>query len=295
MMLLISPQPMSISKPTQPKLNPKIGRTCAGPKRAEPFVKWAGGKQALIAKLVPHFPKSYSRYFEPFIGGGAVFFAIQHPNAVISDQNEWLIDTYEAVRDDWESVAAKLDQLPNTKDDYLRIRAISPKALDLISRAAHFIYLNKTCFRGLFRVNRQGHFNVPYGAYDRRYYDRINLASASQVLSGTTILRSDYEGALIGISAGDFVYFDPPYYKMGGYADFNRYTAGQFKEKDQVRLAALSNELTERGVKWALSNSDTPFIRDLYKPYRTLKVDARREINLKSQERDVAELLVLNY
>lgn len=295
MMLLISPQPMSIylRSPTEASLT--INGTSLAPKRAEPFVKWAGGKQAVTAQLLPYFPESYSRYFEPFIGGGAIFFATNHTNAVISDQNEWLIDTYEAIRDNWKEVAAKLDQLPNTKNDFLRLRAVPPKSLDLATRAAHFIYLNKTCFRGLFRVNRQGQFNVPYGAYDRRYYDRMNLAAASRALSGATILRGDYEGAIIGVCEDDFVYFDPPYYKLGGHADFNRYTAGQFREKDQVRLAALSNELTNRGVKWALSNSDTTFIRELYKPYRMVTINARREINLKSQEREVAELLVLNY
>jgi len=286
---------MSISLNAQPEFQFNIERTTVVSKKAEPFVKWAGGKQALISQLVPHFPKSYTRYFEPFIGGGAVFFATRHSKAVISDQNEWLIDTYEAVRDNWQAVAAKLDTLPNTKTDYLRIRAILPKSLDLVDRAAHFVYLNKTCFRGLFRVNRQGQYNVPYGAYDRRYYDPANLAAASAALKGATVLRGDYEAAVVGVNEGDFAYFDPPYYKLGGYSDFNRYTAGQFRERDQVRLAALCNELTERGVKWALSNSDTPFIRALYKRYRMVTVNARREINLKSQERDVAELLVLNY
>ncbi|MBX3018534.1 MAG: Dam family site-specific DNA-(adenine-N6)-methyltransferase [Bdellovibrionaceae bacterium] len=263
--------------------------------RAEPFIKWAGGKQALVSQLLPHFPKTYKRYLEPFIGGGAVFFSLRHPVAVISDQNEWLIDTYEAIRDDWKAVATKLERLPNTKEDFLRIRAISPKTLDLVTRAAHFVYLNKTCFRGLFRVNQKGQFNVPYGAYDRRYFDPDNFRAVSKALAGTTILRGDFEGAVIGCEEGDFIYFDPPYYKLGGYADFNRYTAGQFREKDQVRLAALCNELTERGVKWALSNSDTPFIRAIYKQYRLEPVRARREINLNSQDRDVAELLVLNY
>ena len=294
-MLLISPQPMSISLQARASFNLKVRKSSVGFRKAEPFVKWVGGKQAVITQLVQHFPKSYSRYFEPFIGGGAVFFSTKHPKAVISDQNEWLIDTYEAVRDDWEGVAEKLDQLPNTKTDYLKVRGMPPQSLDLISRAAYFIYLNKTCFRGLFRVNRQGQFNVPYGAYDRRYYDPENLAAVSQALSGAIILRGDFEGAVIGIGEGDFVYFDPPYYKLGGYSDFNRYTSGQFREKDHVRLAALSNELTERGVKWALSNSDTPFIRELYKRYRMVTVNARREINLKSQERHAVELLFLNY
>lgn len=270
--------------------------TAAGvSKKAEPFVKWAGGKQAIVAQLVQHFPKSYNRFFEPFLGGGAVFFATQHPSAVISDQNEWLIDTYKAVRDDWLSVAKKLDRISNTKENFLRIRSVSPNSLTIVDRAAHFIYLNKTCFRGLFRVNRKGQFNVPYGAYNRRYYDPKNLEAAAFALSRATILRCDFEETILSIDSQDFCYFDPPYYKLGGFSDFNRYTAGQFTERDQVRLASLCNELTERGVRWAVSNSDTPFIRSLYKSYRQIPINARREINLNSQNRDIAELLILNY
>lgn len=282
---------MSIEK-VQFELDLKSSRA---PRRAEPFIKWLGGKQALTPQLLPHFPKAYGRYIEPFIGGGAIFFSLEHPVSVIADQNEWLIDTYKAIRDDWRAVAKKLGSLPNTKDDFLRIRAIQPSSLSLTERAAHFIYLNKTCFRGLFRVNRKGQFNVPYGAYDRRYFDPENLHAVSEALKGATILKGDFESAVIGAEEGDFIYFDPPYYKLGGYADFNRYTSGQFRECDHLRLASVCNELTARGVKWAHSNSDTAFIRDLYSRYRFLKIKARREINLNSQARDVSELLILNY
>lgn len=263
--------------------------------KAEPFIKWAGGKQALLPQLIPHFPKTFLRYIEPFIGGGASFFAMQPKSAIISDQNAWLIDTYEALRDDWKAVASALSALPNTKEDFLRIRAVSPTSLGPTERAAQFIFLNKTCFRGLFRVNQKGQFNVPYGAYDRRYFDPANLEAVSKSLKNVTILRGDFEGALIGSGEGDFVYFDPPYYKLGGYSDFNRYTSGQFREKDQVRLAAVCNELTDRKVKWAFSNSDTPLIKELFKGYRMVRINARREINLNSQDRNISELLILNY
>lgn len=263
--------------------------------QASPFIKWVGGKQALLSQLLPHFPATFERYVEPFIGGGAVFFSLDHELATISDQNEWLIDTYKAIRDDWKAVADVLEGLPNNKEDFLRIRSIPPKSLDLTTRAAHFIYLNKTCFRGLFRVNQKGSFNVPYGAYERRYYDAGNLEAVSIALRNTTILTGDFEQALLGVTDQDFVYFDPPYVKLGGYSDFNRYTSNQFREQDQIRLASLCNELTNRGVRWALSNSDTSFIKDLYKYYKMVPIRARREINLKSQDRDVAELLILNY
>lgn len=263
--------------------------------KAEPFIKWAGGKQALLSQILPHFPKSYDRYFEPFIGGGAVFFSINHPKAKINDENEWLIDTYTAVRDNYLGVARELDNLPNTKEDFLKIRAINPFSVSLEKRAAYFIYLNKTCFRGLFRVNKKGQFNVPYGEYQRRYYSLENLRAVSRALKNADFSVGDFEKSLIGITSNDFVYFDPPYFKLGGYSDFNRYTAGQFREPEHLRLASLCNELDAQDIKWAVSNSDTPFIREIFKGYRFERIQARREINLKSQDRDICELLILNY
>lgn len=263
--------------------------------KAEPFIKWAGGKQALLTQILPHFPKSFDRYFEPFIGGGAVFFSIKHPKAKINDENEWLIDTYTAVRDNYLGVAKELDKLPNTKEDFLKIRAINPFSVSLEKRAAYFIYLNKTCFRGLFRVNKKGQFNVPYGEYQRRYYSIENLSAASHALQGVEFSVGDFEKSLYGIKSDDFVYFDPPYFKLGGYSDFNRYTAGQFREPEHLRLASLCNELDAQGIKWAVSNSDTPFIREIFKGYRLEQIKARREINLKPQDRNISELLILNY
>ena len=263
--------------------------------KAEPFIKWAGGKQALLTQILPHFPKSFDRYFEPFIGGGAVFFSINHPKAKINDENEWLVDTYTAIRDNHLGVAKELDKLPNTREDFLKIRAINPFSVSLEKRAAYFIYLNKTCFRGLFRVNKKGQFNVPYGEYQRRYYSIENLSAASHALKTVEFSVGDFEKSLLGITPDDFVYFDPPYFKLGGYSDFNRYTAGQFREPEHLRLASLCNELDAQGVKWAVSNSDTPLIREIFKGYRFERIQARREINLKSQDRNINELLILNY
>jgi DNA adenine methylase len=262
--------------------------------RPRPFIKWVGGKQALAQHLVGHFPLSFGRYFEPFLGGGSVFFELAPARATLADHNTWLLDTWEAVRDDWQAVARCLDAMENTREDYLRYRAVDPSSLRPAARAAHFIYLNKTGFRGLFRVNRQGRFNVPYGAYDRRYYDADNLRDVARVLHGVAFRRGDFELALDGIGTGDFVYFDPPYYKLGGYSDFNRYTSDQFREGDHVRLAALCRELDARGIRWAVSNSDTAFVRDLFRGFRAVDVEARREINLKSGDRNVRELLVTN-
>src|SRR5262249_40094084 len=146
------------------------------------FVKWAGGKQGIAHSLVGMFPKGYGRYYEPFLGGGSVLFAARPKRAMCGDENDWLLGGYAAIRDDWKRVAKVRGTLPNTKEDYLRIRAIRPETLDPFTRAAHFIYLNKTCFRGLFRVNRKGQFNVPYGEYDRRYYDPHEFAAVAETV-----------------------------------------------------------------------------------------------------------------
>ena len=262
---------------------------------AKPFVKWAGGKQALAKSLIVKFPNEFETYYEPFVGGGAVFFALNHVSSIISDENRWLIDTYTAVRDCWDEVSERLDGMINTKAEFLRVRSTNPWSLDLVGRAAQFIYLNKTCFRGLFRVNRKGRFNVPYGNYNRRYYSYSNLQAVSDVLQKTEFRCGDFEFGIDGINEDDFVYFDPPYYKLGGYSDFNRYTSRQFIEKDHFRLAALCRELDNRGVKWAMSNSNTKFIKSLYAGFHIHTISSRREINLNSNDRNIKELLILNY
>jgi DNA adenine methylase len=274
-----------------PDMNPKI-ESVSCPK---PFIKWVGGKHSIVNKLISFFPKDFATYFEPFLGGGSVFFNLKHQHSVISDENKWLIDAYLALKSNWRLVAEYLDKMINSSQEFLRIRGVDPWTLDLHERAAQFIYLNKTCFRGLFRVNQKGQFNVPYGEYDRRYYDAYNFEAISQSLAQVEIKSCDFDLALYGITENDFVYFDPPYYKLGGYSDFNRYTSQQFREKDQFRLAALCRELYARGVRWAVSNSDTEFVRQLFSGFHMHPISARREINLNSQERDIVELLITNY
>lgn len=261
---------------------------------AKPVLKWAGGKQGLADRLIRFFPVDFRRYYEPFIGGASVLLALQPRSAVIGDLNDWLLDAYEALRDDHARVARRLDSMVNTREEFERIRRVDPSQLDPFERAAHLIYLNKTCFRGLFRVNRQGRFNVPYGAYDRRYYDPENLASVSACLREVEIRRADFEVCLADATAEDFVYLDPPYYKQGGYSDFDRYTKWKFRENDHVRLAAFCRELDRRGVRWAVSNSDTSLVRELFAGFATHRVTNRREINLNSQDREINELLIMN-
>jgi DNA adenine methylase len=262
---------------------------------ARPVLKWAGGKQALADRLLRSFPEDFTRYYEPFVGGASVLLALRPGKAVIGDLNDWLLDTYAAIRTDHGRVAKHLDGMVNSKEEYERIRGIPPGSLDLFQRAAHLIYLNKTCFRGLFRVNRKGQFNVPYGAYDRRYFDPENLEAVATCFRDVEIRSTDFESCLADATADDFVYMDPPYFKQGGYSDFDRYTKSKFRADDHVRLAACCRELDERGVRWAVSNSDTPFVRTLFDGYAMHPIASRREINLDSQGRDIHELLITNY
>ena len=263
--------------------------------QAKPIIKWAGGKQGICAQLVSYFPCDFDTYYEPFVGGASVCLTLNHERSVISDENQWLINTYRAIRDDCSAVRKILDGIENTKENFLDIRKICFGDLELPQQAAHFIYLNKTCFRGLFRVNKKGMFNVPYGDYDRRYYDSDNLSAVAAYLQDVEIRFGDFELGIVGISANDFVYFDPPYYKLGGYSDFNRYTKYQFNESEHFRLAALCHELNKKGVRWALSNSNTPFIQNLFEGFNVLEVSNRREINLKSSSRNIKELFITNY
>jgi DNA adenine methylase len=263
--------------------------------KAKPFLKWAGGKQSLKNELIEHFPQDYETYYEPFLGGGSVLFELEPENSVVGDANEWLIDTFKAIRENWKRVAKALDFLPNTKEQYLKLRAVNPNTLSQHKRAALLIYLNKTCFRGLFRVNQKGYFNVPYGSYDRRYYDESNLQRVAQTLKNVELSAADYESVTFGASSSDFIYFDPPYYKLGGYSDFDRYTKLKFKEEEHIRLASFCRELDKKNVRWAVSNSNTTLVRKLFKGFRIVELNARREINLNSSMRNIRELFILNY
>lgn len=263
--------------------------------KAKPFLKWAGGKQSLAKTLVKHFPRNIDTYYEPFLGGGSVFFELQPQKAILGDYNSWLIETYATLKTDHTSILPYLDNMKNTKQKYLYYRSIDPNELSNIEKAAHLIYLNKTCFRGLFRVNRKGKFNVPYGNYDRRYYDRDNLRNVANDLQNVEFRCGDFELNIDGIQEDDFVYFDPPYYKLGGFADFNRYTENQFRAKDHIRLASLCHELDKRNIKWAVSNSNTKFVRYLFENFCITQIANRRDINLNAKNRTVDELLITNY
>jgi DNA adenine methylase len=272
-------------------------------REASPFVKWVGGKGKLMAQLAPLLPDGVEkrRHVEPFVGGGAMFFARRPRRALLSDVNERLVITYVAIRDELPAVLGHLEALGRAhsetsyyavRDRYNTARRISPP-----ERAAMFIYLNKTCFNGLHRVNRRGHFNVPLGRYENpRIVDHEGLAAASDALRHAEIRHAGFEELIVTAKPGDFVYFDPPYAPMSPTASFTSYAEGAFGDDQQVRLRDVFHELDRRGCKLMLSNSDVPRIRELYRAFRVDLVAAPRAINCDAKKRGpVTEVVVRNY
>jgi len=280
--------------------------------RPKPFVKWVGGKRQLLGQfrdqgLFPPeaFNPQKNTYHEPFVGGGAVFFDLLPQKANLSDMNTELITTYNVIKSDVESLIEVLqgDYHIYDKERFLEIRAL-PKMRELsdLETAARFIYLNRTCFNGMYRVNKSGHFNVPFGRYNNPLIcDESNLRKASASLQDTSIKNEDYKVVLDNAKKGDFVYFDPPYYPVSRTASFTSYTAGEFLEKEQEELRDTFLELHKRGCYVMLSNSDTPFINGLFKlcakeSIKVHKVQAGRAINSNAGKRGkVLEVLVTNY
>jgi len=266
-----------------------------------PIVKWAGGKRQLIADLKNNLPKKFNRYFEPFIGGGALFFNIQPENAYISDINPELINLYQVIKNDVYELIDDLKQHKNSEEYFYEIRNIDRngkyKKWSDVQKASRFIYMNRTCFNGLYRVNSKGEFNVPYGKYSNpRILDEINLLNCSQLFQNTEIRHSDFSEILNHVQKGDFVYFDPPYAPLNETSSFTSYTKDGFGEDMQVKLKELCDELDNMGVYFMLSNSDTKGINKLYKDYEIKKVFASRAINSVASKRGkITEILVRNY
>lgn len=263
-------------------------------------MKWAGGKRQLLKILIDNCPVTFGTYFEPFVGGGALFLAIQSHRAVISDINEELINAYRIIKTDPERLIHSLCQRHNDAQDFYRVRAQDPLTLPPLTRASRFIYLNKTCYNGLYRENGRGQFNTPYGKYaSPNIVDAPNIRSISAYLNAwdIDILVGPYELAARNAVKGDFLYFDPPYFPLTATASFTKYHKDDFDRLDQEELASLFSELDDRGCKVMLSNSNTDFIRRLYRDYRIVEVEATRAINCKASGRGRAanELLIKNW
>jgi DNA adenine methylase len=275
--------------------------------KPKPFVKWVGGKRQLLAQfrrlnLYPpeRFDIKTGRYFEPFVGGGAVFFDLLPKEGYLSDLNKELVATYNVIKNDVDGLIKSLKKHKTDKEYFLDIRSQYPQSLSDLNVASRFIFLNRTCFNGMYRVNSKGGFNVPYGKYSNPLIcDEDNLKKVSKALKHIEIKHQDYKEVLKKARKGDFVYFDPPYYPVSKTASFTSYTAESFLDKEQIELRDTFLELSKRGCFVMLSNSDTPFINKIYsgfKGIRISKVEAGRAINSNGSGRGkITEVLVTNY
>jgi len=273
----------------------RIGGDCSA--KVKPFVKWAGGKRQLLPAIRLNLPKKFARYFEPFVGGGAVFFDLAPPCAILSDANAELINCYLAVRDHVDELIRALRGHVYEKEHYYRVRAIAPDSLGEVERAARTIFLNKTGFNGLYRVNSKGVFNVPFGRFKNpNICDEPTLRTCSARLVGVEIHHRPFEATLREARAGDFVYFDPPYIPLSKTSYFTAYSDLRFDLEDQERLARVFEELADRGAKVMLSNSDVEWVRERYARFTLKDVLAPRSVNSVVSSRGlVRELLVTSY
>lgn len=259
---------------------------------AKPFLKWVGGKRSILPELIKRLPKEYDNYYEPFLGGGALFFSIQREYAYLSDINFPLVITFQAVKDDVEGVIRnlKIHEENHSKKYYLEARERLAKEKNPAKIAALLIYLNKTCYNGLFRVNKAGEFNVPIGDYKKpNILNETNLRATSLVLQTAEIEQHDFSNLRPKLNC--FYYLDPPYHET-----YDGYSGNGFADKEHEQLAEFCKKIDKAGGYFMLSNSDTPFIRKLYKGYTVEKVSASRSVSCKSHQRGREnELIIRNY
>lgn len=273
-------------------------------KLVAPVVKWVGGKRQLLAEITPLLPKKIPTYCEPFLGGGAVLFSIQPSKAIVNDLNGDLITVYKVIKDDVETLIQSLKKHENTSDYFYTIRDMDRdketyQAISDVEKASRLIYLNKTCFNGLFRVNSAGEFNSPFGHYKNpNIVNEPVLRAVSKYFNASNIsfYSEDFSDTLSRVGKGGFVYLDPPYDPISDTANFTGYNKGGFDKNEQVRLKECCDTLTRRGVKFLLSNSATTFIKDLYQDYDIKIVRAKRAINADASKRGaIEEVLIRNY
>lgn len=260
----------------------------------KPFLRWAGGKTQLLSSIRELYPEKIDTYYEPFLGGGAVFFDLAPDQYLISDSNPELINAYKVVASRSSELLKKLSGMQNNKKFFYNQRALKYEDLDSVSAAARTIYLNKTCFNGLYRVNKKGEFNVPYGKHNNPDFIQIKkIDFASKLLKSRGIKCMDFKSIQnINFSKNDFIFFDPPYVPLDGYADFKRYTKEQFNENSQVELAEIFHILSKRKVKMLLTNSNTPLIDELYAGFERKVIESNRSINSLSSNRKGQDVII---
>lgn len=273
-------------------------------KLVAPIVKWVGGKRQLIDVITPLLPKRMPSYCEPFLGGGALLFSIQPSKAIVNDLNKDLMLVYEVIRDDVNALVESLQTHENTAEHYYAVRDMDRnkedyKILSRVDKASRLIYLNKTCFNGLFRVNSSGEFNTPFGNYKNpNIVNEPVLRAVSRYFNTSSIsfFSEDFTETLARIKKDTFVYLDPPYDPVSDTANFTGYNQGGFNKDEQIRLKRACDDLTNRGIKFMLSNSSTMFIKELYDGYDIRIIKAKRTINSVASKRGtVEEVLIRNY
>lgn len=273
-------------------------------KLVSPVVKWVGGKRQLLDHIIPLLPKKITSYCEPFLGGGAVLFSIQPHKAIVNDLNSDLIIVYKTIRDHVDELITSLQKHENTQDYFYKIRDIDRNKniylkMSDIEKASRLIFLNKTCYNGLFRVNQSGEFNTPFGHYKNpNIVNEPTLRAVSKYFNRNeiTFLCEDFSTTLNRLKKGSFVYLDPPYDPVSDTASFTGYNKGGFDKKEQFRLKTCCDALTSKGIKFMLSNSATDFIKDLYKDYDISIVKAKRAINADANKRgEIDEVIIRNY
>jgi DNA adenine methylase len=273
---------------------------------AVPVVKWVGGKRQIIDEIITYVPDSFSTYYEPFLGGGAVLFELQPKKAFVNDINEELMNIYEVIKDNVDELieGLKRHKIKNDKAYFYEIRELDRdreqyNLLTPVERASRIIYLNKTCYNGLFRVNKSGEFNAPFGNYKNpNIVNETTLRTVSAYFNKAKIRFTcqDFEDALKWSRKGAFVYLDPPYDPVSETASFTGYDKGGFDRNEQIRLKKTCDKLNKKGIKFLLSNSATDFIMDLYQDYKIEIIQAKRAINSKADKRgNVDEVLVMNF
>lgn len=271
-----------------------------------PVLKWVGGKRQLLEQIRPFIPSKFSTYYEPFVGGGAVLFDLAPKKAIINDFNSELINVYLMIKEKPEELIDLLENHKrlNSEEYYYSVRELDRnkeeyEKLSNLEKASRIIYLNKTCFNGLFRVNSSGEFNSPWGKYKN---PNITCDTTIRALhkyfseKDVTILTGDYESSLNTVTKKDFVYFDPPYMPISNSSSFTGYTSNGFGKEEQERLKRVCDKLNEKGVRFLQSNSDCDFIKELYSDYKVYEVDAKRLINADAKKRgEIKEVLICNY
>ncbi|WP_223810430.1 DNA adenine methylase [Campylobacter sp. LR291e] len=285
---------------------PYLKMACKANLESKPFLKWAGGKRNILEFILPFVPKKFNNYFEPFLGGAALFFYLKNQGILeskyvyLNDKNNELMNVYKVIRENPKEFLNELKKFANNhnKEHFYKIRNLDrdKKAFGILSlylRAARFMYLNKTCFNGLCRYNLRGEFNTPLGSYKNpKIYDESLVLNAHNALKNTFITNDDFEKSTQKAKKGDFIYFDPPYAPLNKTSSFVSYT-DNFLENEQIRLFKHFKTLDSKGIKVLQSNSNTAFISKLYKDFKIIEIKAKRAINCKSDKRgEIVELLI---